>query len=218
MNTEDVNKYFLNLFNSQHSLDYINDFYQSYKNIIDIETSNIAGETPFLLASKNNNKNALTWLLDKGANVKIKSKNIGFNALMLAILVDSQDSIDWLIENSIGIEDRTQRQESCLDIAISEGSTLSVQKLIKAGLELDLNNKTYFKKAIDNYFLTKSIDMIKLLIEKNINVDMNYIKLNLLDELYEELVEYKQIMTENKLLNQSLEPKETIKNKVKTKI
>jgi uncharacterized protein len=214
MNKIEINRYFLNFFNEDYSLEYVNDFYEYNKDLIDINCVNTVGETPFLLAAKNNKKELLAWLLEKNANLDNRAKIINFNALMLAILVNAQNSIDFLIEKNIGLNDVAKKGETCLDIAISEGTVESAKKLIDAGLFLDVNDEKYLKKAVDNYFSSKSIDMIKFLIEKEIKIDNHYLKTNLLDNLYDELMEYQLAIKEKKLLDNKV--KQNTKKNIKT--
>jgi hypothetical protein len=56
--------------------------------------------------------------------------------------------------------------------------------------------------------------MIKFLIEKEIKIDNHYLKTNLLDNLYDELMEYQLAIKEKKLLDNKV--KQNTKKNIKT--
>lgn len=145
------NNYFLHLFKDSASLDTIQYFYEKHSVNIDINTYSLTQDTPLIIAAKNNQDEHLKWLVENGANVNHQNKNMGFTALMMAILVDAQKSIDYLLDKS-DLSLVSLLKDDYLSIAISEGSVETLEKLINFGIQFDKEDETYYKKPLTIIF------------------------------------------------------------------
>lgn len=213
-----IDAQFLKLFKENVSLDYIKEFYSFYEKDININSTTLAYDTPFTLAAQHNQVKVLKWLAENGANINHQNKNLGFNALMMAILVDNQEIIDFLLKEKINLYSLSKLGANCMDIALSEGSVATVKKLLHIGLTIDNENEKTLNLAIDNYFFSKSIDMIKFLIEEKCFINYDKLKSNLPDKYYEEIICYKQIIDEKKTIEHTLTQNQALQNIKKIKV
>ena len=116
---------------------------QLIENGIDINTQNLGGETPLMVAAMQGQLEVARVLIDKGADLDIQAM-LGNTALTLAMLSKQYPVAHLLIDKGANPNLNNIFGQTALNVAVLYGQTDIVRKLIDKGANID---KNAFQKA-----------------------------------------------------------------------
>lgn len=133
-----------------------------------------SGNTPLHYAAEWNLKDALSSLIQKGANVNAVNSN-GESALFSAVKADSPEIIQLLVENGIITDTRSNLTRdhlgnTPLHYAVKWNSLNAAQSIISLGFDVNSQNLSG-KTALSDSARSGKIEMTQLLIQFGANVN-----------------------------------------------
>lgn len=102
---------------------------------LDVNETNINGQTPLMLAAKNNFLHTIKFLLKNGAKINI-SDNMGHSALSQAVKNNHLKVVNYLLKNGASILITNTQGDTLVMLAAQNGSTDILKKLIKEGEDI----------------------------------------------------------------------------------
>jgi len=112
-----------------------------------------------------NNVDLVKYLLEKGANLKLKGGTRNDKPLHNACYYGNINVVKYLVEEKgLHVKTKGNRNNTLLDIAYSTGNVDMVKYIESKGERLSLHNLT--EKVIYTPKIYKSLDMVKYLVEK----------------------------------------------------
>jgi ankyrin len=134
------------------------------------------GFKPLHLASTEDRKETLNYLISSGADINGKASHEiapGITALHLAVMFDKVDIIKILLNNKADPESKTETSGNTpLHNAASFGNIEIAKLLLKAGANVDVNNN-YGYTPLHNAASFGNIEIAKLLLKAGADVDVN---------------------------------------------
>ena len=130
-----------------------------------VNVENNKGETPFTIACRRHNFNAMKLLAKKGADIHVKVEYDGFmlTPLQQACKYGDDELVKVLLEIGAG-KDNTELQNALLT-ACQEGDLEIIKLLVKNGA--DVNDKDVFSYICYN---TRNLEVVKYLVENGADV------------------------------------------------
>ncbi len=137
--------------------------------IIDVNLANVYGNTPLILAVRDNNMEIIEKLIEKGAKVDQKNRN-EVTALMVAVNNNYTDKAKFLLDHGADINTRDSDGESALIMAINRGNLPMIRWLVKEGADVNVVNR----RGKGALFLAayRDEDMVRFLINSGAEVDI----------------------------------------------
>lgn len=137
------------------------------------------GKTALCVAVDSKSEKLVEWIIEKGADINLKNKK-GNLALQCAVEYKNQKGVEILIKKGLDIKNET----FALNLAIAKGELSIAQLLIESGVDVNLPDYEgitplrvaceMFNKVWPSQFIFRTLDkIIKLLIEKNVNINAN---------------------------------------------
>lgn len=130
------------------------------------------GFKPLHLASTEDRKETLNYLISSGADINGKASHEiapGITALHLAVMFDKVDIIKILLNNKADPESKTETSGNTpLHNAASFGNIEIAKLLLKAGADVDVNNN-YGYTPLHDATNSRQINMVRYLLENGAN-------------------------------------------------
>jgi len=137
----------------------------------DINSMDMYGNTPLLIAIYKKNDNIINFLIDNGADINIKNKN-GDTPLLIATKKNYIECCKKLINNNVNVNYKDSNGNSSLMIAIKNEKIELVKMLIGDSCvnEENKSGETPLYLAVIN----NSIELTKLLVKYGANINYKY--------------------------------------------
>lgn len=137
----------------------------------DVNAADILGDTPLILAAKNNIGSVMEALINAGADVNAKNKS-GKSALYFAVAAQNLSGCDYLLKSKADVNVLDDMGNTPLFAAVSNSNIDIVNLLLSAGADANHINSLNQNPLICASEANKSLDILRLIIDKTGNVNL----------------------------------------------
>ncbi len=106
-----------------------------------LDKTNALGETALMHAAWKGRRDAVRWLLDRGAKVDLESGRPGWTALHYATFAGHSEIAELLLERGADIDARSPNGSSVLMMAVYEGREDMARWLLARGADIRIKNE-----------------------------------------------------------------------------